>query len=436
MIETVIELNDSEIRVARGTDIILRSPGFAVVQKDRLALGDAAVRLARLNPRATYSRYWSSLNQDPLQYPTAQARHNADLAYAQLLAIHAQAGNLEETLFAVPGHYSNDQLALLLGLVEASPIKAIGLVDSAVAAAAPYAGKGEYVHAEIYLHQTILTHINVSDHVSRTSVQVIGDAGLSTIHDAAASLIADLFIKQSRFDPQHHAETDQALYNQIPGCLLSLRTQPEVSLDITYQDTQHLAKLPRDALLSVLQPIYEKIIHAIPASTCLVGDRLANLAGFVEQLSDVEVLDPASLFQGCLKHASQIHSTGPALNFVTRLPATSTPAITSATNGISHPRLEQEAGHPITHILNGHHAYPLGKGRLYLSAAGGTDTIKKDDSHCSVSLNNEHAILQPESGLTVYINGRQLSAPAQVRTGDIISFAGSKTEYTFISVLN
>ena len=48
----VIELNDNEIRVGSGNDIILRSPGYAFVDDDRIELGVAAAKKARLHPRA------------------------------------------------------------------------------------------------------------------------------------------------------------------------------------------------------------------------------------------------------------------------------------------------------------------------------------------------------------------------------------------------
>ncbi|MEJ2759969.1 MAG: hypothetical protein P8126_00120, partial [Gammaproteobacteria bacterium] len=217
MAVSVIELNDSEIRVSRDTEIILRTPGYAVLRSDDLVLGEQAERVAHLNPRQTNNRYWSNLNQNALSILSPQARHNADLAYRHLLAIHEQAGKPEEVIFSVPGSYSKEQLSLLLGIVESCPFTAVGLVDSAVAAAAAVAGAGRCVHLDIHLHHTVVTYLEISDTVSRMAVYIVEDCGVTDIHDTCASLIADLFIQQSRFDPQHHGETEQALYDSIPG---------------------------------------------------------------------------------------------------------------------------------------------------------------------------------------------------------------------------
>jgi hypothetical protein len=433
----VIELNDSEIRVARGNEIVLRSPGYAFIDNDKIEVGATAAKQARLHPRAAHNRYWKNLNQDPLQYPSPRARHNADLAFAQLLAIHEQAGKPEEVIFAVPGSYSREQLALLLGLVEASPLTAVGLVDTAVAATAAIAGEGNYVHIDIHLHQTILTRIHVSEQVSRSSVQLIDGVGLSTIYDSSAHLIADLFIKESRFDPQHHPETEQALYNQIPACLHSLQTHAEVSLEIQYQQTQYQAKLSADALLQVLRPGYQKIVDAVgTADVCLISDQLAHLPGLTTLLGESEALSPTVLFEACQKHAAIICSSGSALNFVTSLPAASDPVITEIRKQTHNDTEPAADGQSITHILHGHNAYPLNKERLYLTASGVINVGLGRDSHCSISQYQGRFQLQPEGELTVFVNGQQLQQSTQVEAGDIISFVGSKTEYTFIHVSN
>ncbi len=432
----VIELNDNEIRVGSGDDIILRSPGYAFIDGDRIELGIAAASQARLHPRAVHNRYWKNLNQDPLQYPSSCARHNADLAFAQLLGIHEQAGQHEEIILAVPATYTNDQLALLLGLIDASPLKAVGLVDSAIAATAPIAGKGNYVHVDIHLHQTILTRINVNKQVNRSSVQLIDGAGMAAILNTTAHLIADLFIKESRFDPQHHPETEQALYDQIPACMKSLQTHAEVALEIQYQQTQYQARLPADLLLQALQTHYNKIINALQADDiCLLSHQLGKLPGLKSQLQDAEVLSECSVQQGCQMHEAAIRSSGSALNYVTSLPASDKPVITEVSRSDdtgNKPGIPDT--HSITHILYEHSAYPLNRGRLYLSASGAINTSESNDNHCSINLHNGNVQLEPDGELTVFVNGRQLGHGAEVVAGDIVSFVGSKTEYTFIHV--
>ena len=87
MSTAIIELNDSEIRLGTGDNIVLRQPGYAVLADTGITTGKQAYAMACSNPRQTYHRYWSQLNQDSLLVPSRLARHHADLAYAQLLAM-------------------------------------------------------------------------------------------------------------------------------------------------------------------------------------------------------------------------------------------------------------------------------------------------------------------------------------------------------------
>jgi len=436
MTTCVIELNDSEIRVAKGSEIIVRSPGYAVVDNGKIEIGALALKQARLNPRAAHNRYWKNLNQDPLQYPSSCARHNADLAFAHLLAIHEQAGKPKQAIFAVPGSFSNEQLALLLGLVEASPFKAVGLVDTAVAALALVAGMGDYVHVDIHSHQVVLSRINVTQRVNRTSVQLVDGVGLATIFDTVAQLIADLFVKESRFDPQHYPETEQALYDQIPACLQALQTHAEIAVEIQYKQTQYQARLTADLLLQALQAQYQKIITAVEMTdTLLISDRLAGLPGLVARLNGAKVLSPTVSFEACQKHEAIIRSSGTSLNYVTSLPATSEPTITGDPGDDQQITLNVPPDkQAITHILHGYLAFPLGNECLYLSASGEISTNNNNGSHCSAMLDRGQVWIKPKGEITVFINGNQLQHATEVKAGDIISFTGSKTEYIFIHV--
>lgn len=438
MTVTVIELNDSEIRVARNGEIVLRSPGYAVVKPDRIEVGENALRIARLNPRETHNRYWTNLNQDALAVPSRLARHHADLAFTQLLDIHEKAGKPEEVIFAVPGSYSNEQLSLLLGIVEACPFNAIGLVDSAVASAAAVAGSGGFTHIDIFLHHTVLTHMEVSDTVARTSVQVIEDCGLTDIYDACANLISDLFIEQSRFDPQHHGETEQQLYDQIPRCLQALQEGGEVMMEIQYHDTRHQIKLLRDVLLGGLNKFYNRILEQLPGENALmVGDRLSRLPDFGRQFDQAGFIQANAVFQGCQQHQAEIAPSGPGVSFITRLPASRSPVIPGRPRpdkpAETTPAVNRDGS--VTHILHNHRAYPLTGELIYVSADAGISRIRNENSHCSVMLKDHLARVNPETKLTVFINGRRIKSASAAGPGDTLTFAGSDTVYRFINVL-
>ena len=128
----VIEINDSNIRVGDETGIIFQSPGFALVTEDKLEVGELAERQSRIQPTNSFSKYWYELNLEPISH-TAKVRHNADLAYAQLMYLAAEADIDQDVIFSVPGNFSKDQLAILLGLARQTKFTPVGFVNSALA---------------------------------------------------------------------------------------------------------------------------------------------------------------------------------------------------------------------------------------------------------------------------------------------------------------
>lgn len=429
----IIELNDSEIRVAEDTRIILRSPGFAVVSKNGIQVGREALQTAYLNPLETYNRYWYMLNQDALPTTTRYCRHHADLVHAHLLKLHEQAGKPEEIIFTVPGSYSEEQLAMLLGIAGACPFTAVGLVDTAVAAAAIFAGKGKYQYIDIHLHQSVITQLDFDTDVSRAGVETIEETGLVKIYTLLAGLAANVFIRQSRFDPLHHAETEQALYDQLPACLQTLQDRKEVTFEIKYRNATHQAKLTRDALLQKLQPIYRKLAeHLSPSIPCLISDRVANLPGITDFLPETHPVKPESLFQICRKYEGYIRSNGPELRFITSLPREDT-----ADPAQAPPPAKQtaNAASPVTHVLFEDRAYPLGDNITYLSKQGVVSEHEPADVLCSVTAHNGAVILRPAPDTRVLINDRAATSTTELHPGDRIHCTEMDTYYNFIHVV-
>jgi hypothetical protein len=435
MATNVLELNDSELRVASGTRIVARSPGHAVILDDALHLGTEALKRAHLFPRQCYSRFWAYLNQDALAVPARRFRHHADIAFAHLKHLHEQAGKPAEMILAVPGSWSSEQLSLLLGLVQAVPFRAIGLVDSAVAATAAVAGPGRWLHLEMLLHQTVLTRLAIDAEVARESVETLDNGGISAVHDAVAGLIADLFIQQCRFDPLHYAETEQALYDQIPGCLGHLHDRPEVLLEIRYRDARNQVKLSRAAVLERLDDFYQGILAQLePDRRVLVGARAASLPGFAGAIPGAAGLPPEAVFRGCEEHRAAILGPGPHLGFVTRLPLAANPVPELGQAAPTTAAPTAAAAPAATHILIGCRALPLRAAPLYLSARGSVFRAKQEGAACSIGLNSRQAVVTPLRDVAVYVNGERIAGPTTLVAGDRIGFAGSDATCTLIRV--
>ena len=434
----VIELNDAEVKVFQAGEVVASSPGIAVLREDRVELGQAALQSTHIDPRNTFSRFWSNLNQDNFKHRTKLARHNADLAFAHLSALHEMAGGVDEAVFAVPGSFTNDQLSLLLGLAEASPFTVTGLVDAAVAATAATAGAGNYNHLDVHLHHTVVTSLEVSGAVKRAEVKVVNDAGLLEIQDQCVNHIADLFVQQSRFDPLHHAATEQALCNRMAQCLHELESGADTVVHIEFDSARYQARVNKERLVDTLRPLYNKISADVDAArVSLVNRRLAGLPAFTEHLaaagSKVEVLDERAVFAGCMGYVRDGKAVDEGIYFVTQLKAVAEPAISHAATTAS---LEQKPEAGATHILVDAEAHPLGPAPLYLSAQGALSESAGREFLCSLSLNGTAANLVPaDTGAAVYVNGQAVSGNADLKPGDIIGFAQSDREFTLIRVL-
>ena len=115
MSDKVIELNDSNIKVGNEAGLLFQSPGFSLVTNDKVEVGEFAESQCRIQPTNSFSKYWYELNLEPISH-SPKIRHHADLAFAQLMDI-AEEGDIDgDVIFSVPGSFTQQQLAILLGL--------------------------------------------------------------------------------------------------------------------------------------------------------------------------------------------------------------------------------------------------------------------------------------------------------------------------------
>ncbi|MDT8319490.1 MAG: hypothetical protein RQ826_03075, partial [Xanthomonadales bacterium] len=215
-----------------------------------------------------------------------------------------------------------------------------------------------------------------------------------------------------------------------------------------YDRITYFVKLQREALIAALQPVYQRIIDALPGGRIsLVGDRLAALPGFVERLGAFRAVAPDSVFRTCREQYDRIHSSGSALNFVTRLPAPPGPPTAAAKTvdeavdeavedpGVTaQPPVRETAQAPVTHVLCRHRAWPLADRVLYLHAGSDEVSECEEQAPCSVLSEEQGVLIRPTSAGTVLVNGRPIDQSVSAGVGDVVSFSGGDKEYTFIHV--
>jgi len=359
----IIELNDSGLCCGNGHGELIVSPGYALIADQGITTGQAALQRAYLEPRQSFNQFWRQLNLSPLPINSKLARHHADLAYAQLLQLHQDSGSPEKIVFAAPGSFDREQLAILLGLAKAAPFQAIGLVDAAVAATSQTAMTGPLLHLDIQLHQSVITRLNASGEVERSTVELLPELGIKTFYDLWAQYIADQFIRQYRFDPLHTAAGEQQLYDRLPMWLWRLNDATETGVELDSPQGRYRINISRAQLQACSERATLQLRNKLTelrrdGGTLLSSHRIELLPGLTEQLSPTAVLPASAVIDGCLHHLELISGHSEQLPFITRLPIS---AKTPEQRATSTDKQSSPSHTPRpSHLLYRHRAYAIG----------------------------------------------------------------------------
>lgn len=435
----IIELNDRNVRLRNRDDVLVQSPGFANIAGKQPIFGEEARRIAHLHPRQTFTQFWSQLSLDPLVNASSHFRHQADLAFAHLNDISARHALKDEVIFAVPSNYNRNQLSILLGLVQSCEFDATGLVDMPLLAAGGADQPEHTVFLDIQLHQSVLTGFTLAEgKVARDKVVQIPGTGLLALHDAWANMVTDEFIRQSRFDPQHNAETEQYVYNQLETWIAHALRDNEILMEINNKGSVYQARINRGHFEQRVRNIFSRLKVELEN---LAGDRYAlltldehaSLPGLDLYLKNISAVQDALMLEQCLANLDHIRGEPGALNFVTSLPASGNVRPATATPG--------DASTP-THVLVNHRAFALpatirfGAGNETGALNGRAVLVATDGDSGELSLAATAAgvqlTFQGDTGIAV--NGNPAASGTGLRAGDTIAIAGSGANVQLIQV--
>ena len=426
MTTCVIDLNDYELRLARHGEVVTSSPGQVALVNGNLEIGAAAMAVAWTHPRTSENRYWRDLNTATVDHLGRRVRHHADLAWLQLEQLKAAAGNPSEVQFAVPGSFHPDQLSLLLGVTEACGLRTTALVDSAVAAGAAALGPGQWLHLDLQQHQAVLTRLEVGAEIVRRGVDVLAGFGINRLREACIRVITQAFVSDCRFDPRHHADTEQIMQIQLGQWLALLRQHAELKVQIEYRGRRFETRVQRAAVLAATAPLLRPLREAVPAGvTPVASHRLAAQPGFGASFPGVAVLGEKAVFQGM----AGVGPSAGGLALLTSLPASAKPTVQAHA-----PSVRPDSG--VTHLLEQHTATPLGLAPLFLLSHGGHARSAEPNSFCRLSLGPQGVEASPLEAGRPRLNGQPLNAATVLHAGDQITLGGTPVLYTAIRVLN
>lgn len=428
------DINDAGITVLSEDGIAYREPGYALLDDAGLTTGSDAYAHARLDPRRINNRFWSELTTDAL--PDRRFRHlsAADLASRQLeqlwRSVQAKGDRL---ILSIPAYMDAGNLGLLLGICNELDLPVVGMVDAAVAATRREYVNASPVHVDLSLHSALLCRLQQAGQARSDKAALVDDAGIVALNDAWIRTIAEAFIRQSRFDPLHTAETEQLLLEGLPGWLAAASAGGSVALDISYRGIDHHAEVDALTLTAAAAPVYQRIVsqlrglcRADETPALLLTERAARMPGLADMLTariggEIFLLETAAAARGILARCRDFER-GEKISLVRSLPWD------QAAVEVEVAASSAASGRP-THLLHGSVAHALGDAPLGIGSqpSDGERRITLDSSmpgvsrhHCSVVFENGQCVVRDHSRYGTFLNGVRIDGSAVLQVGDLL----------------
>lgn len=446
---SIIEINGSGISVHSDGGMLLESPACATVDGTHLLLGKAAQAKARLNPTETNTHFWDQLTLDSLPKPFFNARHHADIAYWHIAhvweRIKADSG---EVVVALPGSFNDTQLGLVLGITQTLEIPVKGLVDAALAASDTSASHAPtQLHLDIQLHRAVLTRLALDTGlIRRVGIKQRVGTGMLALYQIWMDALRDEFVRLTRFDPMHQAQTEQQLYTILQDQLLRFTHGESLPVQLSFKGKVYAISLNGEDLIRCASETYDRVFSLIDPDDLNVdaveihlSHRIWSLPGLTERLTERSIgnmvirLDPHAVAKATTMHYAQICKAAGPLHFVTSLPRTA----------VNKPTEEQGAVRDApTHILYRSLAYRISERPLTLGAQttvhsanlhlrGPLNGVSR--RHCSIYARESRVWIEDHSTYGTFLNEQKIQGRTLLHTGDKVRIGTPGEELLLIA---
>ena len=290
MTTALLEINDFSIKASTSDNNTYNECGFAHVTDSGIITGDKGFEAFWRHPEKCSNNYWLFLDQQPLKTNWKWARHNADIAYAQLESTLKSIGSPDEVILCVSNTISVEQLSLLAGLLKALKISIKRIVDLNLFAGLAMRQSAWLI--DMQLHQTTLTLIekSISDDQEIFSIkesETLPNFGFMHICNTIARDISKKLINNSRFDPMHSSGSAQDLFNQIKSNINEFEENNELNFQI--KSPSGIVNITINP--SELKNLFKKELSKINRKVVNSGDMfsLKDSAHMLEKLLDTSV---------------------------------------------------------------------------------------------------------------------------------------------------
>jgi hypothetical protein len=451
-----IEFNDAGIAVADAESVLAIEPGYAVVERDKIVTGRDAVAKARLYPRHASNRFWNALSMEPGSAGSEITQSAAELAFAQVDALWKRFGSgADDAVLVVPGHIRGEQLGLGLGLANECGIEVRAIVATAAAASVrPYPGHQLlYVDAGLYRVSATLIEQAAGEAIVSSEQNVI-TTGLASVTEGFARRIAELFVRATRFDPLHRAETEQMLYDRLPGWLERLRDQERIEVTLPQHGEEQKITLERDALRAVAAGFNRALVQLIayyrqPGQSVVIqlSSHLASLPGIAAELArlddaQIERLPPGHAARSVLLKPELIEGHKGEVKLLKRLGWRAAAANLAASSA---PKAPSASLHefPPTHVVYAGVVYPIGArglvvgrepvdGRRTIVVASQANGVSR--AHCELIVRDGELKLVDLSRYGTFVNEKKVAGETTLQRADVIRIGSPGAELHVVSM--
>lgn len=438
-----LELIDTALTLAErrdeAVDVVREEPGMAVLGDAVTWTGSDAAQRVRVQPLLAQTNFWRGLSVAPLNRPSRHARTCADVAFAQVSALLEPYRGRERVLLAVPAGYTREQLGLLLGVVNETGVPVAGLVDAALAACSMEAAPARVLCLDLELHQALLTVLEYTGGerpgLRRSRYEIAPGRGVLALQQTWMQFLAEQFVRKTRFDPLHHATTEQELVNRLPQWLQEFTQQERITTTMRFGERDLELEVERADMIAAVEAHYAELVRLVQDARVAgmpielrLSHRLAALPGLHERLAElrdceVRVLPRAAAALGALQYETAIQRPPEQLALVYQLPvprasdATVTPDVVVATP----PQLRP------THVLFRGRAWRITEQPLTVgwSVSNGARSLTLPSAapgvsraHCTLVRRNGAVVVEDHSTYGSFVNEERVVGHAALTVGD------------------
>lgn len=457
-----LELIDAALVVARqqgeSVDVVADAPGVALLEDSQTVTGLDALQRVRRQPLLAHTNFWRGLSTQPLTRPSRVAGTAADVAFAQaekLLGQFKQDGT--GVLLAVPAGYNRDQLGLLLGVINETGVPVAGLVDAALAACSLEPAPARVLHLDLELHQALLTVLEYSggEHpgLKRSRYEIALRHGLLGIQQSLVQFIAENFVRKTRFDPLHDANSEQRLVDQLPAWLAELQQAETVTLSFQFADRELQLEVERSQLIAAAEPHYQELLRLVQGARVAgmpielrLSQRVASMPGLLDRfrtLRDctIQVLPPAAAALGALQYAGSIRRASDSLALIYQLPVPRADSgdLEAADVEATPPQLRP------THVLFQGRAWSITEQPLTIGWAveGRARAMTLPNAlpgisraHCTLVRRNGAVMVEDHSTYGSFVNDEKVSGRTPLTVGDRLRLGSPGVTLELIQLVN